>query len=383
MKVGIMTVNHSLNYGAVLQAYALWKTISNLGVDAEVINLYRPAQKEYIKSDKYVPYRQTCSLLADIKNKLRPIVHFIFGPAEYSKKAASRFKNFTIDNIKFSRIYYGPDEIFANPPAYDLYIAGSDQIWNPSQPYALAPYFLSFVSNGGKKISYAASIGIIDLSDKERYDFKRWLQTFDTISVRETSAVTLLKELVPDKQIFRMPDPTFLIDKNDWCKVLKEPNINRPYVLLYTLGWQKNLIRYCKKICRKLHMPLVVLSLLQKRHGNYIIERTAGPQEFLGYIKNADFVITDSFHGTVFSLIFEVKNLYSYVTKSNQRGGRIIELLEQFNLQSHLLSSDLDQDVDSLIENTLDRTSVKKKLLEQKNIGRTFLQHQIIDSDID
>lgn len=382
MKVGIMTVTHSLNYGAVLQAYALWKFVSDLGIDAELINLYLPSHKDYVKSNKYVPYRQTVSLSAAVKNGLRPIIHAIFGPAGYSKIAAKRFKDFTIGNIKFGRIYYGPDEIFADPPAYDLYIAGSDQIWNPSQPYSLAPYFLSFVLNGGKKISYAASIGILNLTEKEKEDFKRWLQTFDTISVRESSALALLKGLVPGKQIFRMPDPTFLIDRDEWSKVLKEPNIKQPYVLLYTLGWQKDLIRYCKNISLKLNMPLVVLSLLQKKHGRYIIERTAGPQEFLGYIKNADLVITDSFHGTVFSLILGVKNFYSYVAKSNQRGSRLFELLEQFDLQSHLLSSDLDQDIDSLIENTLDRSSIKEKLLEQKNIGRTFLQSQILDSDI-
>lgn len=366
-----MTVSRSINYGASLQAFSLWKYITDLGIDAELIDLYRPSQRGYISSNKFAPYRQSISIWGSVKKILRPIIRTYSGTGKYSKIALEQFNNFN-SNIKFSKPYFSIDELFINPPIYDLYIAGSDQIWNPTQPFCLAPYFLTFAPSDSLKLSYAASIGTVNLLENEKEDFKKWLQTFETISVREYSAAKIIKDLIPHKEVLQIPDPTFLIDRETWETILVTPHIKQQYILLYTLWPQQNLIKYCKKLSEEMHIPLVVLSLRQSAHGNYIVERDAGPLEFMGYIKNAELVITDSFHGSVFSLLLGVKNFYSYIS-DRQRGVRIVELLQDFGLTSHLLSVDLHQSSGSLLQNSINHSAVEKRILDLRTKGRNFL----------
>ena len=225
-KVGIITIHNSPNYGACLQSYALYRYIQQQGNDVEIIDLHRAfAYEDYIPSNKYVSSRSVKrSLLSKIKGNVKSLIGIKpKNPSLYSPLAIKKFDEFN-SIIKLSKPYRGIDELYANPPLYDLYISGSDQLWNPTQAYCLEPYFLTFVPNGqGKKISYATSVGITDLRDNEKKDFAKWLNLYDDISVREYQAQRLLQGLLANKKVNQVADPTFLLDPKDWKNMAVKP----------------------------------------------------------------------------------------------------------------------------------------------------------------
>lgn len=376
MKIGIITIHKSPNYGACLQAYALWKYIEQQGHDCEIIDLYRPYQDEYVPSKRFKPMRQNTSFVSRCKLAIKKMLGLNKGKAGklFSDNAKLKFDKFN-SQIKYSRAYKGIDEFYANPPIYDLYVSGSDQLWNPTQPYCLEPYFLTFVPNGGRKISYATSIGITDLTDEEKHKFKDWLSSYDAISVRELQAEKLLESFITDHVISQVPDPTFLLDVEEWKRLAVYPNINGKYILLFTLQWSPVLVEYCKRLSAENGLLLVVLSQIQPQNtdGGYIPVTDAGPKEFIGYIANAEMVITDSFHCTVFSIIMGVKNFYTYISPSNGRGSRITDLFDSFGLQNHLLNSDLKDDYTQLASRKINRDGILKTIESLKIQGQGFI----------
>lgn len=180
-RIGVITIHNSPNYGATLQSFALWKYLSEQGYDVEVIDLYRPYQIEYIPSKKFKSCRrESCFKL--IKSYIKKFFFVHQSVNLLSDEVVCKFRKFN-SQIKLSKPFYGPDELYEHPPIYDIYITGSDQVWNPTQPYCVEPYFLTFVGNSGKKISYAASIGISSLSETEEQKYKQWLESYIKISV--------------------------------------------------------------------------------------------------------------------------------------------------------------------------------------------------------
>lgn len=378
MKIGIITIHKSPNYGACLQAYALWKYLEQKGNDCEIIDLYRPYQEEYVPSKRFQRMRQHTSFVSRCKQAIKKMLGLNKGKAGklFSDNAKLKFDKFN-SQIKYSRAYKGIDEFYANPPIYDLYVSGSDQLWNPTQPYCLEPYFLTFVPNGGRKISYATSIGITDLTDEEKHKFKDWLSSYDAISVRELQAEKLLESFITDHVISQVPDPTFLLDVEEWKKLAVSPDINEKYILLFTLQWSPVLVEYCKRLSAESGLLLVVLTQIQPQNngGGYIPVTDAGPKEFIGYIANAEMVITDSFHCTVFSIIMGVKNFYTYISPSNGRGSRITDLFDSFGLQNHLLNSDLKDDYTQLASRKINRDGILKTIESLKIQGQGFIDN--------
>lgn len=376
MKIGIITIDKSPNYGACLQAYALWKYLKQKGNDCEIIDLYRPYQEEYVPSKRFQRMRQHTSFVSRCKQAIKKMLGLNKGKAGklFSDNAKLKFDKFN-SQIKYSRAYKGIDELYANPPIYDLYVSGSDQLWNPTQPYCLEPYFLTFVPNGGRKISYATSIGITDLTDEEKHKFKDWLSSYDAISVRELQAEKLLESFITDHVISQVPDPTFLLDVEEWKKLAVSPDINEKYILLFTLQWSPVLVEYCKRLSAESGLLLVVLTQIQPQNngGGYIPVTDAGPKEFIGYIANAEMAITDSFHCTVFSIIMGVKNFYTYISPSNGRGSRITDLFDSFGLQNHLLNSDLKDDYTQLASRKINRDGILKTIESLKIQGQGFI----------
>lgn len=378
MKVGIITIHNSPNYGACLQAYALWAYINQQGIDCEIIDLYRPYQKEYISSRRFVPMRKREHILSDtIRHAIKKLIGRNKEPKYFSDSAKEKFKRFNAP-INLSRTYRGIDEFYANPPLYDLYISGSDQVWNPSQPYCMEPYFLTFVPKGKTKISYAASIGLLDLRENEKAKFKEWLSTYTAISVREKQAKTLLESFSWLK-VEQTPDPTFLLDIEDWKKLTEYPDINEPYILLFALSYSPKMLEYSKRLAQEAGKKLIVLGMLQPecKDGSYLPITDVGPQEFLGYMAKAEMVITDSFHGTVFSIIMGANNFYTYIAPSNERGSRIVDLLDTFGLYEHLLPVGLDTGYAELSARKIDHSQLIRMMKKEQRKGQEFLNKYI------
>lgn len=376
MKIGIITIHKSPSYGACLQSFALWKYISSEGVDCEIIDLHRPTHIDFKKSDRFLPMRQehltfkvkVLTELFKLKDKLLAKVHL--SPLE------KKYNQFN-EEIKYSKVYKGVDELYANPPSYDLYVTGSDQVWNPQQAYCIEPYFLTFVNNGGKKISYAASIGLKDLLSEEKEKFAQWLESYDAIGVREKSAQELLTSFM-NKPTTLVLDPTFLLDKESWQKEAVFPTVEKPYILLFSLFTPPNILNFAKRIAKESNKQLIVLAPNKKEviEGGLLVN-DAGPREFLGYFCQADMVITDSFHGTVFSMIMEAGNFFSYIAPNNRRGSRIVDLLSLFQLEDHLLSPELKETAIELQSHQIDLSILKERIKEERAKSISFLANYI------
>lgn len=376
MKIGIITIHKSPSYGACLQSFALWKYISSEGVDCEIIDLHRPTHIDFKKSDRFLPMRQehltfkvkVLTELFKLKDRLLAKIHL--SPLE------KKYNQFN-EEIKYSKVYKGVDELYANPPSYDLYVTGSDQVWNPQQAYCIEPYFLTFVNNGGKKISYAASIGLKDLLSEEKEKFAQWLESYDAIGVREKSAQELLTSFM-NKPTTLVLDPTFLLDKESWQKEAVFPTVEKPYILLFSLFTPPNILNFAKRIAKESNKQLIVLAPNKKEviEGGLLVN-DAGPREFLGYFCQADMVITDSFHGTVFSMIMEAGNFFSYIAPNNRRGSRIVDLLSLFQLEDHLLSPELKETAIELQSHQIDLSILKERIKEERAKSISFLANYI------
>ena len=377
-KIGIITIHNSPNYGACLQAFALYEYIRQQGFDVELIDLHRPHYEDYKPSKHYISYIDSNLKKTDILKRFIKRVLFKKGrklikPTFYNPVSKKKFNDFN-SQIKLSRPYLGIDDLYANPPIYDIYITGSDQLWNPTQPFCIEPYFLTFAPKNAIKISYAASIGVTELSKQERDDFKSWLSSYNAISVREKQAQELLSTLVNSK-IDCVADPTFLLNASEWKQMMISPNINKPYILLFTLRHEPQLHEYALRLSHESGFDLIILNqvLPQNLSGNFIAVRDAGPKEWLGYIEQAEMVITNSFHGTVFSLILGTKNFFTHIDTKNKRGSRIINLLETYQLTNHILTEDLTLAYSTLIQNTINRDYISTIMNKEQSLSKNYL----------
>ena len=377
MKIGILTIHDSPNYGACLQCYALWKYLSDQGYDCEIIDLHRPgAHPDYIPSRKY---RRARPVQKSILKKLKLLLKRSLGkkPLQrqyYNEESKIKFDAFNSLYTK-SKPYNDIDEFYDNPPRYDIYIAGSDQLWNPTQIYCIEPYFLTFVSGAEKKkISFSTSIGITELTDKEKDLFKQWLSDFTAISVREKQAKELLSSFV-DREVKQVSDPTFLLPYTSWKKLANYPNIKAKYILYFALHIENTILDYCKKLSIESGLPLYVMNQTQPDpiDNSYLAVKDAGPRDFIGYIANADMVITDSFHGTVFSIIMGSKNFYTYIAANSNRGSRIEDLLNTFSLSNHILNSNFERNYNELQDGKPDKDMNMSIIQQERKRSASFL----------
>ena len=380
-KIGIITVHNSPSYGASLQSFALWKYLDGLsGCECEIIDLYRPYQKEYAKSDVFVSYNDKTTkseyqFKRSIINIIKRILHYHID-VKLNSSDLRRLERFNEFNkvISLSKPYFGPDELYNDPPLYDVYISGSDQIWNPEQPWSMEPYFLTFAPKNRIKISYASSIGLKELPKGVAQDYKRWLSDYRAIGVRENSAKTLLASFGVQSTV--VCDPTFLLDSSYWKKISVTPK-ERDYILLFILQQDNTLINYAIKVAKESGKQLILLCQDGITSDHYKLVPDAGPKEFIGYIGNANLVITNSFHGTAFSIIMNVNNFFAYVSPSNKRGSRLIDLLATYELSNHLLNSNLHQSYSDLKRISIDHEKVLSIMASERKRSQTFIKENI------
>lgn len=379
MKIGIITIHVSPNYGATLQAYALYKFLVSQGFDCELIDLHRSEFEDYIPSKRFVRCRpRKVSLYEKFKNVIKKMIGYktrvVNTKNKYSVEAAPKFKAFN-SAIKLSKTYRGIDQLYDDPPVYDVYITGSDQVWNPSQYYCIEPYFLTFVPVSARRISYAASIGISYIRENEKALFAKWLSRYDAISVREKQAKTILSAIT-NKEITQVSDPTFLLDREYWKSVAVYPS-SKDYILIFTLEFNQRMVNYGKRLSQECGKKLFVLAQVQDKNvaDGYVPIVDAGPKEWLGYIANASLVLTDSFHCTVFSIIMGTENFYSII--ENDRGSRITDLLATFELTDHLLNPALTDSYKELCKNRIDQKAIDNTFTREQKFSRDFLLKNI------
>lgn len=275
------------------------------------------------------------------------------------KNAFDRFK---IQHLNLTpQRYKDIEELRGACLSADVFIAGSDQIWNPLFNNGRDPsFFLQF--GQGKKVSYAASFGVSSLSSADSVNMRRWLSSFDKISVREKTGLKLLEEL-GIKGSVQVPDPVFLLTKEYWEKLASSKIGNEKFVLVYNLGPLMQDIKECAQQLAH-HHGLKIVAVEELANISYADMRItdAGPCEFIELFTKASYVVTNSFHATSFSILFNIP-FFSYI--KNATSSRITDLLKSCGLEARLNSKDLNTDIDWY--------EVNAKVAAFKGIGIRFL----------
>lgn len=343
-KVGIITIIGN-NYGNRLQNWALQEVLK--GYFHRVVTI--PYYKEPITKQKIKYCLEKIKKYFHLKNNLEdPWYDFYF------------------------KICWESDSIHElKPEKYDYFVAGSDQIWNPLFEYNSEREFLTFANNG-QKIAYAASIGLSELPVEYFEQYRNFLYDFENISVRETEAANIVFQLT-DRKVPVVLDPVFLIDQKEWCELSQKSKtiIQKPYIFKYFLG----------EINDKIEEYIHNLSIKQNLQIVDIMDMFSinGPIEFISLIQNASLIVTNSFHCTAFSIIFERDFLTFNRQKTKGTGdmsSRITTLLEKFELNSRFVNGNYDKKL-----NPIKWDRVRAILMRERAISLKYIEESIGGKD--
>lgn len=362
MKVDIITFHFTSNCGGVLQCWALQKYLDNNGHEAHIIN-YRP-RYHTIRYDElknpfvYVKYYRKqythFSFPKRVMLACRSFARCVYLDCNRAERNTARlFRSFIESNLHLTKEYSTLIELQKNPPAADAYITGSDQLWNPDLLDGAfdSAYFLDFGNDTVQRISYAVSTGRT-LTEKECMGLKDLCGRLNAVSIREYND-TLIKSL--DRNVQICIDPTLLLNAEDYRVLESDHTESEPYIFVYGFEDSEQLHEAVQKAASKFRVRIINGSPHRiKLKGNVVNFRECGPAEFLTLIKNAQFVVTNSFHGTVFSIIYK-KNFITVPHKT--RGSRMAELLEKLGLNNRLWGSTVFSD-----ESSIDYEGVYRKL---------------------
>ena len=324
-KVGILTFHNAHNYGATLQAYALRNKLRHMGYDANIINYCNKSiSKNYTKILR--PYFWKRDILPQNWPKvIREIKKCIYAQNAWKRqwKAFTDFRNGILLEGNVKEVTFSELE----QSDYDAFILGSDQIWASELTRGLDPVYFGEFAFGKRKVSYAASVPNGTIPDREVELFRKKLKSIDVISVREEKLAEIVRKLA-EKPVATVVDPTLLLETEDYDNLIsKELKSATKYVFAYFVVENEKLLECAKKAAQMLGVELIELHYFEmpNQKGRNVIA-DIGPEEFLYYIKNAEMVLTNSFHGTVFSIIFGRK-FYS-VYEHNNRITHLLEFLE-------------------------------------------------------
>lgn len=331
-KIGIITFHRAINYGAVLQTYALWKSLTALGKNVEVID-YRNKHIEH-------SYRVTWGM----RKSLKSFISWL--PTIFPRNKKKRhFRAFLSANAKLSAPCDSTD-IRSVGERYDSVITGSDQVFNPPLSGNDAAYFCDFADDRSKRYSYAASLGNYQFGSGENSDrFVALLNKFEALSIREASSLSIVSSVskVPTRVD---PDPTMLLSASDWESLLPRERARRGrYIFIYSVHPIAHSVDIAKHI-KAVYGDVEIVHLHNrikdnKRECDGVVQlHCPSPAEFLHLIRDADLVFTNSFHGTVFSILFNTP-FYSEIVTSGGFNNRIWKLLDDMGL--------LDRSVEKLL----------------------------------
>ncbi|OWW26231.1 hypothetical protein B4Q04_00670 [Zobellia sp. OII3] len=361
-KTGIITILNVNNYGAELQAFALHHKLKLMGFDNEIINYLYYKNPEYRSETASRPLIKT-----SFKNKLKDIAikwidkYSAFRYPEIAKKRRQRFHDFHRKHSSLSRVYKSYSELYGAKLDYENYIVGSDQVWNPNNGTNLAPYFLTFAPKKSNKISFASSFGVGEINESYYPKYKEWINNLDHIGTRETSGVELINKIT-GRRVEHVVDPTLLLSKNEWEELMIPYTDKEPYILLFIFKRNRYAEELAYKIQKKTGFKIIRVcknEMPLESDDKILNIRDFGPLEFLGLYSGANIVLTTSFHGSVFSLIFE-KPFYTITPASKNNNSRQESLMTMMNLNERLLREGDVVNLENLYR--IDFNDVKKRL---------------------
>lgn len=367
-KVGIITFHNSYNCGSMLESYAIHQYLMSRKINNEIINFSNEGQREL--------YSIFCSNTS-IKNIIKNIISLIH--IKQLKKNEKAYKLFQTQNFILSEEYYDSSKL--NDENYSIVVAGSDQIWNITIDDYDKAYFLPWVKNA-RKVAYAPSFGAKNILTYSRNsdEYKLYLSDFDALSVRENNGKKWIYDLI-QKDVEVLIDPTLLLNAEDYEKIMDtECKIPSEYIFFYCPTFDKEICKFVKKISKKYKLPVITWGAKKyylhgiRRFGFKLAEKE-DPSMYLKLIKNAKLVITTSFHGTIFSTIFEKK---FYTIKNGEMYGnddRVLTLVESLGIKNRLIPFDFDITLDYLED--VDYTEYYKRLPLLKAKAKVYIERNI------
>ena len=368
MNIDIITRHSVPNYGSLLQSYATQKAIEKIGHESEIIDYTRYEERYESLANTLVKGKKWD------KNILLRTIYIMIQKPNYTKMY-KKFKSYRKNFLKETEKEYGSlEELENNKPIADVYCSGSDQIWGKigTANYDGA-YFLEFARNE-KCIAYASSFGKTKLNEQLEQKLDFLLKKYSTILVREKSAKEILQER-NFENVEQVLDPTFLLTKKEWSELAKKSKkkIKEKYVLVYQLHDNKKFDEYAKKIAKEKKLKLFRIS-----PSLYHIARSGklvylpDQYEFLNYFENAEYILTDSFHATVFSIIFNKK--FIDILPLNNTGTRIESILQLLGIENRILKN---YDDFNLIDGLIDYDKVNYKIEKEREKSYTLLKRAI------
>ena len=362
--IGIITYHAVHNCGAILQAYAMQNYFKQKGIDCEIINYISDSQVEYDAI-----YSKRNGIRSIIKNVL------LLPYDKKRRKSYDKFETF-IQKLDMSPVCKNKYDLHKLNNTIDIFIAGSDQIWNVTKKdHKSDAYFLDFVEDNKTKISYAISIG--GASKDDLLQKKDLIMRFDAVSCREEGTTSIISEIA-QKQAVTVLDPTLLVENKCFEEIAKEIHIPfENYIFYYSLdGYDKRMknVEELSVLSKKLGKKIVAFTPEWPKinHNiNNVID--IGPAEFLAYIKNADLVCTNSFHGTALSISFR-KDFY-VLDEYDGKDQRKISILKLLGISDRMISG--KNNVEKLNMCSIDYTQVEKRLNELRKQSNDFLQNAI------
>lgn len=367
---GIVTFHWAHNYGAVLQAYALCDCLNRaFSVKTLVVDFTTSRQR---KINRILPSLQSGP---DLSRRTALFILKLFHyPTLHCRKR--RFERFLKTYVNCTRPYVSIDDLRTDPPHLDALFSGSDQVFNSDilPPEELAVYCLEPFPQGTRRIAFAPSFGgATILTDKARHTMTEHLRRFDNLSSREAEGSALIQSLI-GRPVPTVIDPVFLLTAAEWHALASGGTIKgKDYILCYALNGRSSLNALVRKLNALTTLPVVLLtSNVRSRIRADVTRYDAGPREFLELFAKARYVVTDSFHGTAFSILLE-KDFYSHQV-SRMGGQRIINLLHRLGLSERLAHTP-----DEIVPATLavDYSLPCRKLAAERAFALTYLRDAI------
>ncbi len=376
-RVGLITY-YGENYGGMLQAYALQKRIGDMGYGCELVSndfLYMPNRKKRIVHKA----KKVFSLL---KNPCRYLSRrkAIRSGAEFNALRSAEFKKFMQQYLKVYKTgYTSYKQHMDNPLPFDGYICGSDQIWNPNLYCDNGFYFGAFAPENRKVVSYASSIGVSSVTEKQGEFLKENLKKLAHVSVRENEGADLVEKLIGTRARVVL-DPTLLLTKEQWAEIAVAPEMKQPYIFCYLFGERDYIDRVKRELKALTGLEIVCVPYASREFaGDDKKVFDAGPAEFIGLIKNATYVLTDSFHATAFSVNLGVPffSLLRFAdSEKNGMNSRLYTILSELGLRERIITENDKITADML---QMDFSSAHTVLEKKREEDTKYLQEILLD----
>lgn len=364
MKAALISFHNAYNYGACLQAYALQEAVTKMGIECEYI--------DYLNERRAGGYKMSVRIRNSLKKKdVKGLLKNICG-APFVWSRGRKFNKFYAEYLKkTAQTYHSCQEAEQLDGLYDRYVVGSDQVWNDAHNGADPAFFLDFVKDNKKKISYASSFGMADIPQEARERYARLLNNIEHLSTREQKGVDIIHDLT-GREAKLVLDPVFLPDTSDWKRLIDTQKSPSQYTFYY-INTKFNPERFrtvteWKDKKRHILSASVKPKDFVQRHQK--VTFAMSPQGFLQEINDAELVVTTSFHCLAFAIIFH-KKFVAILSGDQGRDERLLNLLEITGLQDRIFS---DKMTVKDIRREIDYEKVDRRLAEYKRFSLDFLR---------